>query len=113
VAKDVGPLIGALFTSVSPKAPKKGRKGKAGGQQHGELASAAVESPKMPSAHQMTRQHAKHEKHRATESWISGHMSTKEHSAVHARADHILRGGKPHEFKGKTGERSFKPLRAR
>ena len=78
-------------------------------QQHGELASEA--QPERLTAGQRMKEHARHEKTRATESWISGHMSTAEHSAVHGRADHVLRGREPRAFKGKTGERSFGKLR--
>jgi hypothetical protein len=79
-------------------------------QQHGEASSdTAPVTPRTEK--QMTKDHAKHEMRRATESWVSGHISTKEHSAVHDRAKHIVSGKRVHEFKGKTGERSFKGLR--
>lgn len=60
---------------------------------------------KRVSEKQMVKEHAKHEKRRATEDWIAGRMSTKDHNAVHARADHVLSGKRPAAFKGKTGER--------
>lgn len=78
-------------------------------QQHGELASAV--EPRPLTDGQMAKQHARHEKRRATESWISGHMSSHEHAAVHARADHVLRGKHVREYKGKSGERSFGRLK--
>lgn len=74
-------------------------------QQHGELAS--VMEPKPLSERMQMKEHARHEKRRATESWISGHMSTSEHTAVHKRADHILSGKHPKHFSGKTGERKI------
>jgi hypothetical protein len=106
-------MLGAVMATVRPpdskgkkRQPKhsKGEKSVAQpNQQHGELATAM--SPR-----QEMRHHAKSSMKRATESWISGHMSTSEHSAVHARAKHVLSGKHPHEFKGKTGERKIRGL---
>lgn len=124
VAKStMGPLIGALFTSVTPKGQDKKRAGKSKGeksvtqpkQQHGELASSAVPtSPyvekKPPTDKQQIRQDAKYQMKRATEDWVAGRVSTDEHKAVHMRAQHVLHGKHPHEFKGKSGERKGKYL---
>ncbi len=63
--------------------------------------------PKAPSDKEMVRDHAKRSKRHATESWISGHMTTKEHDAIHKRADHVLKGKKIPDFKGKVGERKI------
>lgn len=116
------PMLGAVLAHVkTPKSvdkkthPKprgkrttKGEKSVAEpAQQHGELASAATPE-RMPSDRHMIRERAKSEKRHATESWISGHMTTEEHNAVHRRADHVLSGRHPREFKGKTGERKIK-----
>lgn len=112
------PLIGALFESITPKGvdkkravkPRKNKTTKGEGsvpeaaQQHGELASAGL--PKPMTEHQQVKEHAKHERRRATEDWISGRISTKQHNAVHARAKHVISGKHPREFKGTTGERS-------
>lgn len=73
------------------------------GQQHGELASN-----KEPTEHQLMKENAKREMRHATESWISGHTTTKEHNAVHARAKHALSGKPVREFKGTSGERKMK-----
>jgi hypothetical protein len=75
------------------------------GQQHGELPSY-----KAPTERALVRDHAKSTMRNATQSWISGHMTTAEHSAVHARARHVLEGKRPLEFKGKSGERKIKGL---
>lgn len=115
VAKSaMGPLIGALFTSVTPKAQDKKRAGKSKGeksvtepaQQHGELASSAA--PKPLTDKQQIRQDAKYQMKRATEDWVAGRVSTDEHEAVHNRAQHVLHGRHPHDFKGKSGERKGK-----
>lgn len=113
--KSMGPLIGALFTSVTPKGqdrkrakPSKGEKSVTEPyQQHGELASSSA-PPKPPTDRQRVREEAKYQKRNATESWIAGRMTTAEHQAVHARADHVLSGRHPHEFRGKSGERKGK-----
>jgi hypothetical protein len=76
------------------------------GQQHGELSS---DTPPTPG--QLIKASAKSSMRNATESWVSGHISTKEHNALHARAKHVLSGKKVREFKGTSGERSFKKIR--
>lgn len=112
----MGPLIGALFTSVTPKGQDKKRAGKSKGeksvtepaQQHGELASSSA--PKPMTDRQQIRQDAKYQMKRATEEWVAGRMSTDDHKAIHGRAAHVLAGKNPHEFKGKSGERKGKYL---
>jgi phage-related tail fiber protein len=42
---------------------------------------------------------------RATQDWVEGRMSTEQHKRIHNRANHVLSNKKPHEFKGKSGER--------
>jgi len=110
-----GPLIGALFNSVTPPAEDKKRavkprknkttKGEASatehGQQHGELANS-----KQPSESHMIKQEAKRQKRQATENWIAGRVSTAQHEHVHRRANHVLTNQPPRAFKGKTGEKS-------
>lgn len=124
---DIAPMLGAILgISKTPKGQDKKRavkpktkKGRGdhkvtGGeksvtepaQQHGELASY-----KAPTDAKMVREHAKSALRNATESWVSGHITTKEHKAVHDRAKHVLSGKRPTEFKGTSGERSFKKLR--
>lgn len=126
------PMLGAVFAhagapksegKVRPK-PKTTKGHRAGGthkvtrgegsvsqkfQQHGELASAV--EPRPLSDRMQMKEHARHTMRRATEDWVSGHMSTHEHNAVHARGKHILAGKHPHEYSGKTGERKIKGLR--
>lgn len=102
---------GEVFASKAPKGDKKLRPKKSKGessmanhvQQHGELSSE--KTPR-----EMTRLHAKNAMQSATSSWVSGHMTSAEHGAVTARAKHVLSGKRPHEFKGKSGERKIKGL---
>ena len=112
---DVAPMLGAIFgISKTPKGQDKKRAKKSRGeksvtepeQQHGELASY-----KAPTDAKMVREHAKRALRHATESWVSGHITTKECSAAHDRAKHVLSGRSPREFKGMSGERSFKKIR--
>lgn len=112
-----GPLIGALFNSVTPPAQDKKRARKPRpnkttlgegsvtepGQQHGELASA-----KAPTDMARIKEEARMQKRRATEDWIAGRKSTKDHEHIHRRANHVLSNKKPREFRGKTGERAMK-----
>ena len=77
-------------------------------QQHGELAS--YQEPKPLSDHKMMKENAKHTMKRATDDWVQGRISTHEHKAMHARAKHVISGKHPHEFKGTSGERSFKKM---
>ena len=126
---EIAPMLGAILgISKTPKGQDKkraakphgarvpGKKGKGDnsvtrgeksvtshGQQHGELSSASV-----PTEHQMMKEHAKGALRHATDSWVSGHMTTKEHAAVHARAKHVLSGKRPMEFKGRSGERKLR-----
>lgn len=127
---DIAPMLGAILgISRTPKGEDKKRavkpktkKGRGdhkvtGGersvtspaQQHGELAS--YKAPPAPTDRKLMRESAKHTIRSSTDSWVSGHITTKEHGAVVARAKHVLSGKHPHEFKGPSGERSFKKLR--
>jgi hypothetical protein len=105
-------MLGAIFgISKTPKGQDKKRAKKSKGeasvtepqQQHGEVASY-----KEPTDGQKIKTQAKYEKRRATEDWVAGRMTTQDHKAVHERANHVLAGRSPHEFKGKTGERKGK-----
>lgn len=125
------PMLGAVFAHagapksegrVRPKPHTEGAHGHKKGhrvthgeksvsqprQQHGELAS--VMEPKPLNERQMLKEHARHQMRRATEDWVSGHITTHEHNAVHARGKHILAGKHPREFSGKSGERKIKHL---
>jgi hypothetical protein len=116
---DIAPMLGAILgISKTPKGQDKKRAKKSKGeksvteseeQQHGELASAKMPPP--PTDKKLMRESAKHTVRRATEDWVSGHITTKECNAAHARAKHVLSGKPPREFKGMSGERSFKKLR--
>jgi hypothetical protein len=55
----------------------------------------------------MAKEHAKHAKRRATEDWVEGRITTKQHSAVHKRAEHVLAGKPVRTFKGGAGERQM------
>jgi hypothetical protein len=111
MAKSMSPLIGALLQSTTPKSEDKKRAKRSMGeksvtephQQHGELANS-----KEPTPAQRIRRSAKDTKVRATQDWVDGRISTKEHKAVHARADHVLTNQKPSAFKGMTGEKKMK-----
>jgi hypothetical protein len=121
---DIAPMLGAILgISHTPKGQDKKRakkpKGKktTGGehsvtepaQQHGELAS--YQAPKPISDKKIIRENAKHTLRRATDDWVEGRITTKEHKAVHERTKHVLSGKHPHEFRGPSGERSFKKMR--
>jgi hypothetical protein len=113
----MGPLIGALFNSVTPKGQdkKRARKPKPNattlgeksvtepGQQHGELGSY-----KEPTPAERTRNHARDAKVRATQDWVDGRISSKQHANIHERANHVLNNRNPREYKGPTGERAPK-----
>lgn len=111
-------MLGAIFgISKTPKGQDKKRSKKSKGeksvtesaQQHGELAS--YKEPAPISDKQMVKASAKHTLRRATDDWVEGRITTKEHKAVHERTKHVLSGKHPHEFRGVSGERSFKKLR--
>ena len=115
---DIAPMLGAILCiSKTPKGQDKKRAKKSRGeksvtepeQQHGELASS--KAPPAPSDKKLMKESAKHTIRRATEDWVSGHITTKECAAAHARAKHVMSGKRPAEFKGMSGERSFKKLR--
>lgn len=125
MAGSLGALIGPLFDAAEPaaeakkRAPKpKAKRSKHGGtaeskvtsgegsvtapmQQHGELASSAEPTPV-----EQVQNHARREKVRATQDWVEGRMTTKQHEHVHSRANHVLMNRKPREFKGTTGEKA-------
>ena len=113
----MGNLIGALFEQTNsakqtkqrqPK-PKKNRvtKGEHSvpnqAQQHGELAGNAETKPVTDRT--IVKEHAKSAMRRATEDWVDGRLTTKEHTMRHERAKHVLSGKAVREFKGTTGER--------
>jgi hypothetical protein len=78
-------------------------------QQHGELAS--YKAPPPPSDRKLVRESAKHTIRRATEDWVEGRITTREHKAAHDRAKHVLSGKHPHEFRGPSGERSLRKMK--
>jgi len=127
---DIAPMLGAILgisktpkgqdkkRAVKPKTKKgRGDQKVTGGehsvtepaQQHGELAS--YQAPKPVSDRKLIKENAKHTLRRATDDWVEGRISTKEHTAVHERTKHVLSGKHPHEFRGPSGERSFKKMR--
>jgi hypothetical protein len=115
---DIAPMLGAILgISKTPKGQDKKRAKKSRGeksvtepeQQHGELASNKIPPP--PSDKKLMRESAKHTIRRATDDWVSGHITTKECCAAHERAKHVLSGKAVREFKGTSGERSFKKMR--
>ena len=127
---DIAPMLGAILgISKTPKGQDKKRavkpktkKGRGdhkvtGGeksvtepaQQHGELAS--FQAPKPLSDKKLMKESAKHTARRATEDWVEGRISTKEHQAVHERTKHVMSGKPVHEFKGMNGERKPKMIR--
>lgn len=117
---EIAPMLGAILgISKTPKGQDKKRAKKPHGkkttggeksvtepeQQHGELAS--YKAPPPPSDKKLLKESAKHTARSATEDWVAGRISTKEHKAVHDRAKHVLANKHPHEFKGPSGERSM------
>lgn len=110
---EIAPMLGAIFGAKhSPKA--KAAKSKSKNAAKKVAIVVHTQSPlenaehKMPTEHQRMKENAKHEMRHATDSWVSGHMTTKEHSAVHARAKHVLSNKPVREFKGPSGERKMK-----
>jgi hypothetical protein len=110
-------MLGAIFgVSKTPKGQDKKRAKKSKGeksvtepaQQHGELAS--YKAPPPPSDKKLMKESAKHTVRRATDDWVEGRITTKEHKAVHERAKHVLSGKAPHEFRGPSGERKMKGM---
>lgn len=105
------PLIGSLFASVTPKAQDKKRAKKSMGeksvtepmQQHGELAN-----DKEPTPVERTRMHARNAKVNATQDWVDGRITSRQHANVHKRANHVLTNRKPEQFRGTTGEKAPK-----
>lgn len=115
---DIAPMLGAILgISHTPKGQDKKRAKKSKGeksvtepaQQHGELASH--QAPKPIPDKKLIKENAKHTLRRATDDWVEGRITTKEHKAVHDRTKHVLSGKHPHEFRGPSGERSFKKMR--
>ena len=120
--QNMGSLIGALFNSVTPKSedkkravkPKKNQttKGEKSvtepAQQHGELASNM--QPKKLTDTQVLKGEARYQKRRATEDWVAGRIDSKQHTNIHSRANHVLAGKVPAEFKGTTGDKKGKGL---
>jgi hypothetical protein len=111
-------MLGAILgISRTPKGQDKKRAKKSKGeksvtepeQQHGELASS--KAPPAPSDKKLMKESAKHTIRRATDDWVEGRITTKEHKAVHERAKHVLSGKHPREFKGMSGERSFRKMK--
>ncbi len=108
---DIAPMLGAILGISKSKGKKSAGKPKAAVVMAHPAPTAAPEAYKPPTDKQRTRENAKNEMRHATDSWVSGHLTTQEHSAVHARAKHVLSGKEPREFKGKSGERKMKGLR--
>ena len=130
MASSLGALIGPLFDAgESPKQdkkravkPRKNKTTKGEGsvtepkQQHGELASAAMPGNPNPGPQpyveptpvERTQSHARDAKVRATQDWVEGRMTTKQHENIHSRANHVLMSRRPKEFKGTTGEKAPK-----
>lgn len=113
---DIAPMLGAIMgisktpkgedkrRAAKPKTHKgvqkrdhrvtKGEKSMAShGQQHGELASY-----KAPTQHQLMKERAKGSMRQATDDWVNGRISTREHDGIHARAKHVATGRKPRDF---------------
>lgn len=63
---------------------------------------------KVPTDKQRTKEDARYAKRRATERWVRGEITTESHNSIHARADHVLRGKRVREFRGKSGENKGK-----
>jgi hypothetical protein len=113
MAEKIPHMLGAIFgTKRSPKESaaksKKQPKIKAITVIHDTGSPLANAQNEPPSDKKMMKDQAKHSCRRATDDWVSGHMTTKECAAVHDRAKHVLSGKRPMDFKGPSGERKMK-----
>lgn len=115
---EIAPMLGAIL-GVANAAQAKGK-----GKKRSAKAAKAKPVDEMPvhvvassagtepvSDKKLMKESAKHAIRRSTEEWVSGHITTKECAAAHDRAKHVLAGKRPAEFKGMSGERSFKKMR--
>ena len=114
---DIAPMLGAILGVANTK-QAKGKGKKTAKAAKSKTVSEAVPShvvvgmsAEPVSDKKIMKDSAKMSIRHATDSWVSGHYTTKECAAVHARAKHILSGKRPMEFKGPSGERSFKKMR--
>jgi hypothetical protein len=108
IAPMLGAILGVAHTTKEKKSAKKSKAKKTIEPEHVTMASFP-EIKKVSEKHMM-KENAKHTARRATEDWVEGRISTKEHCAVHDRAKHVMKGKEPREFKGPSGERSFKKM---
>lgn len=105
------PMIGVLFaTEGKTTGANKKTKIKSVNTPTAPSSSAYPEPYKPLTDRQQIKHEAKYQKKRATEDWIAGRIKTTEHKAVHDRANHVICGKEPHEFKGPSGERKTKYL---
>jgi hypothetical protein len=64
--------------------------------------------PEPPTPQERTHDHARDAKVRATQDWVEGRITSKQHANVHKRANHVLMKKDPAKFKGTTGEKAMK-----
>lgn len=84
--------------SKKHKSPKKGGEPATTGGPHTQVGELDDEM-KEPSPAMKAVEDAHHEKRMATRDWIAGRMSTKKHTQVHSRANHIIKH--PERYFGK------------
>jgi hypothetical protein len=112
---DIAPMLGAILGVANTKQAKgKGKKSSPKAAKTKRVAEATPShvmvgvSSEPVSDKKLMKDNAKMSMRHATDSWVSGHTTTKECAAVHARAKHVLSGKRPMEFKGPSGERKMK-----
>jgi hypothetical protein len=115
---DIAPMLGAILgVSNTKQAKGKGKKSAPKAAKSKQVPEAVPHhvvvgvSAEPVSDKKIIKDNAKHTLRRATDDWVEGRITTKEHKAVHERTKHVLSGKQPHEFRGMSGERSFKKMR--
>jgi hypothetical protein len=94
-------MAGTLLSGAYQKPAKRTKSPKKGGEtgdfhtQVGEL----DDEMKEPSPAMKITKAAHDEKHTATRDWVAGRMSTRKHSQVHSRANHVIKH--PERYFGK------------
>lgn len=92
--------------NISMGAPSKKKSSKKAAPQPAPMPMDTMPEP--PTPQERTHDHARDAKVRATQDWVEGRITSKQHEAVHKRANHVLMKKDPAKFKGVTGEKAMK-----